>query len=76
MYDLLTTALLFVALTPGVLLSLPSSTHGDIMTAVVHALVFFVVLRFLSSIIPWWAIWVVGVGAIGYKFYSPPSSGL
>ena len=76
MYDLLTTALLFIALTPGVLLSLPSSTHGDILTAVVHALVFFVVLRFLSGIIPWWAIWVVGVGAIGYKFYTPASSGL
>jgi len=76
MYDLLTTALLFVALTPGVLLSLPSSIHGDIMTAVVHALVFFVVLRFLSGLIPWWAIWVVGVGAIGYKFYTPASSGL
>jgi hypothetical protein len=76
MYDLLTTALLFVALTPGVLLSLPSSIHGDIMTAVVHALVFFVVLRFLSGLIPWWAIWVVGVGAIGYKFYTPASSGM
>jgi len=76
MYDLLTTALLFVLLTPGVLLSLPSSTHGDILTAVVHALVFFVVLRFLSGLIPWWAIWVVGVGAIGYKFYTPASSGM
>ena len=76
MYDLLTTALLFIALTPGVLLSLPSSTHGDILTAVVHALVFFVVLRFLSAIVPWWAIWVVAVGAIGYKFYTPASSGL
>lgn len=70
MYDLLTTALLFVLLTPGVLLSLPSSTHGDILTALVHALVFWVVLRFLTAYIPWWMVWVAGIGAIGYKFSS------
>ena len=76
MYDLLTSALLFVLLTPGVLLSLPSSTHGDILTALVHAIVFWVVLRFLSGYIPWWVIWVAGVGLIGYKFYTPASSGM
>ena len=70
MYDLLTTALLFILLTPGVLLSLPSSTHGDILTALVHAIVFWVVLRFLTAYIPWWVIWVVGIGAVGYKFSS------
>ena len=68
MYDLLTTALLFVLLTPGVLLSLPSSVHGDILTALVHAIVFWVVLRFLTSYIPWWMVWIAGIGAIGYKF--------
>jgi len=75
MYDLLTTALLFVLLTPGVLLSLPSSTHGDIVTALLHALVFWIVLRFLSGYVSWWNVWLVGVGILGYKFYTPASSG-
>lgn len=76
MYDLITTALLFVLLTPGVLLSLPSSNHGDILTALVHALVFWIILRFASAYIPWWAIWLGGVAAIGFRFYSPASYGL
>jgi hypothetical protein len=76
MYDLLTSALLFVLLTPGVLLSLPSSTHGDIMTAVVHAFVFWVVLRIVSGYIPWWVVWVAAIGIVGYKVYTPPSSGM
>ena len=75
MYDLLTTSLLFVLLTPGVLLSLPSSTHGSILTALVHAFVFWVVLRFLSATVPWWSVWLLAVGVIGYKFYTPASSG-
>ena len=70
MYDLLTTALLFVLLTPGVLLNIPSSTHGDIVTALVHAVVFWVVLRFLTAYIPWWMVWLAGLGVIGYKFSS------
>lgn len=76
MYDLLTTAMLFVLLTPGVLLSLPNSAHGDILTALVHALVFWVVLRFLSGYVPWWGVWIIGLGLIGYKFYTPASSGM
>jgi hypothetical protein len=70
MYDLLTTALLFILLTPGVLLNIPSSNHGDILTALVHAIVFWVVLRFLTAYIPWWVIWIAGLGTIGYKFSS------
>lgn len=76
MYDLFTTALLFVVLTPGVLLSLPSSAHGDITTALIHALVFWIILRFVSGYISWWVIWLVAIAAIGYKFYTPASSGL
>jgi hypothetical protein len=76
MYDLFTTALLFIILTPGVLLNIPSSTHGDIITALVHALVFWIVLRFISGYIPWWAVWLIAVGLIGYKFYTPASSGM
>jgi hypothetical protein len=75
MYDLITTALLFLLLTPGVLLSLPSSSHGDITTALVHALVFWIILRFMSAIIPWWVIWVAAIGLVGYKFSTPSSSG-
>ena len=70
MYDLLTTALLFVILTPGVLLSLPSSVHGDVLTALVHAVVFWVVLRLLSGMIPWWAVWIAAAALVGYKFSS------
>jgi hypothetical protein len=71
MYDLLTTALLFVLLTPGVLLSLPSSTHGDIVTALLHALIFWIVLRFLSGYVSWWVVWLAAVATIGYKFQQP-----
>jgi hypothetical protein len=73
MYDLLTSAMLFILLTPGVLLSLPTSTHGDIKTAIVHALVFWLVLRFLSGYVPWWGVWVAAVATIGYKFSNPAS---
>jgi hypothetical protein len=75
MYDLLTTALIFVLLTPGLLLSLPSSTHGDLTTALVHALVFWIVLRFVASRISWWVIWLVAVVAIGYKMSTSSSTG-
>jgi hypothetical protein len=75
MYDLLTTALIFVLLTPGLLLSLPSSTHGDLTTALVHALVFWIVLRFVASRISWWVIWLVAVVAIGYKMSVSSSTG-
>jgi glucan phosphoethanolaminetransferase (alkaline phosphatase superfamily) len=75
MYDLLTTVLLFLLLTPGVLLSLPSSTHGDITTAIIHALVFWIILRFLSGMIPWWMIWIAATVLVGYKVTTPSSSG-
>jgi len=74
MYDLFTTALLFVLLTPGVLLSLPNGGHGDITTALVHALVFWIILRFISGYISWWVIWVAALVVIGYRF-SVSSSG-
>jgi hypothetical protein len=74
MYDLLTTGLLFVLLTPGVLLSLPSSAHGDIITALVHAVVFWIVLRFISGYIPWWVIWLAAGVVISYRSSNPSSS--
>jgi ABC-type uncharacterized transport system permease subunit len=74
MYDLLTSAMVFVLLTPGLLLSLPSSTHGDPITALVHAIVFWIVLRYISGYIPWWTIWVAAIATVGYKL-SNSSSG-
>ena len=75
MYDLLTTALVFVLLTPGVLLSIPSSTHGDILSAFLHALVFWIVLRFLSNFVSWWVIWLVAIAAIAFKMNKSSSAG-
>lgn len=74
MYDLFTSALLFVLLTPGVLLNIPSSVHGNIFTALVHALVFWIVLRFVSGYIPWWVIWVGTAVVISYRSSNPSSS--
>jgi hypothetical protein len=66
MYDIFTTAYLFFLLCPGVVLSIGSGMTA----AAIHALVFFVVLQYLSLYIPWWAIWVVGVSFVSYKVYS------
>ena len=66
MYDIFTTAYLFFLLCPGVVLSLGSGLMG----AAIHAVVFFVILQYLSLYIPWWAIWVVGVSFVSYKVYS------
>jgi hypothetical protein len=66
MYDILTTAYLFFLLCPGVLLSLGSG----MMAAAIHAVVFFVILQYISLYVPWWAVWVVGVPLVTYKVYS------
>ncbi len=68
MYDLLTSAILFVILTPGVVLTLPPS--GGIMAALVHAIVFYVIQAYLASYVPWWAIWVAGVVIVGGRLWS------
>ncbi len=68
MYDLLTSAILFVILTPGVVLTLPPT--GGIMAAIVHAVVFYVIQAFLAQYIPWWAIWVAGVLIVGGRLWA------
>jgi hypothetical protein len=68
MYDLLTSAVLFVILTPGVVLTLPPS--GGIMAAVVHAVVFYVIQAYLSQFVPWWAIWATGAIVIGGRWWT------
>jgi len=66
MYDIFTTAYLFFLLCPGVVVSLGSG----MMAAAIHAIVFFVVLQYLSLYIPWWAVWLVGVPYISYKVWA------
>ena len=71
MYDLITSSILFVVLTPGVLLTLPPT--GGIMAAIVHAVVFYVVQAYLSQYVPWWGIWANGVIAL-YRGFTASTS--
>uniref|UniRef100_A0A6C0F4W6 Uncharacterized protein n=1 Tax=viral metagenome TaxID=1070528 RepID=A0A6C0F4W6_9ZZZZ len=70
MYDIFTTAYLFFLLCPGVVLSLGSGMTA----AAIHAIVFFVVLQYLSLYIPWWVVWAVGISFVGYKMFSARSA--
>ena len=70
MYDLATSSLLFVVLVPGVVLSLGSG----ITAAIVHGIVFYVIQRFISQFIPWWVIWAIAIGAIGWRLSSGSST--
>lgn len=71
MYDLLTSSVLFLVLVPGVLVTLPPG--GGITAAIVHAVVFYVVQRYVAQYVPWWGIWVVAAVAIALKMFSTPS---
>ena len=77
MYDLLTSSVLFLVLVPGVLVSLPPG--GGITAAIVHAVVFYVVQRYVAQSVPWWGIWVIALVAVVLKFFTgsstPASSG-
>jgi hypothetical protein len=68
MYDIVTTSLLFFVLAPGVLLTLPPGGSG-LIVGLVHTIVFFVVLQFLSRYIPWWGIWLTAVLVAGISYY-------
>lgn len=73
MYDLLTSSVLFLALVPGVLVTLPPG--GGITAAVIHAVVFYVVQRYVAQYVPWWGIWVIATIAVLLKvFGSAPTS--
>jgi uncharacterized membrane protein YgdD (TMEM256/DUF423 family) len=65
MYDLITSSLLFIALVPGVILSVGTG----ITAAIIHGVVFYVVQRFISQYVPWWIIWAVVIVAVGWKFF-------
>jgi hypothetical protein len=77
MYDLFTSSLLFVVLVPGVLVTLPPG--GGITAAIVHAVVFYVVQRYVAQYVPWWGIWILAVVAVLVKLFggssAPASSG-
>lgn len=66
MYDLITIALLFVVLAPGVVLNLGPS---PLIAALVHAAIFYAILQFVSAHVPWWGVWIVAVLVIGGKLY-------
>jgi hypothetical protein len=72
MYDIFTTAYLFFLLCPGLLITLPPGA-GIMTAAAVHAILFFLILQYLSLYVPWWAVWVVGVSVVGLKLWSSRS---
>ena len=67
MYDLATSSVLFLLLTPGVIVTLPPS--GGLMAALIHAIVFYVIQSYLASYIPWWGIWVAAVVVVSGKLW-------
>ena len=72
MYDLFTSSLLFVVLVPGVLVTLPPG--GGITAAIVHAVVFYMVQRYVAQYVPWWGIWILAAIAVLLKVFSGPST--
>ena len=72
MYDLLTSSVLFLILVPGVLVTIPPG--GGITAAIVHAIVFYVVQRFVAQFVPWWGIWVVAALAVLLKVFATPAA--
>ena len=72
MYDLLTSSVLFLALVPGVLVTLPPG--GGLTAAIVHAIVFYVVQRYVAAYVPWWGIWILGAIAILLKVFATPAA--
>jgi hypothetical protein len=73
MYDLLTSTLLVLLLTPGILVTLPPG--GSILTvAIVHAIVFYVIQTFLARLVPWWGVWIAVAVVVGARFFMPTTT--
>ena len=69
MYDLITCALLFFLLVPGVVVpALPGM--NPLYSALLHAVVFYVVLSYISNFVPWWSLWVAAAVVIGLRLFS------
>ena len=74
--SLLLTTALFVALSPGVLLTIPPgkgplfvSGKTSLVAVFVHAVVFYVVQAYLAQYVPWWGIWIAAVVLVGLRMY-------
>lgn len=74
MYDLLTSAILFFLLAPGTLVTLPPGV-SPYLSALTHAIVFYVVQLYLPTYVPNWGIWIAGgVVLLGQLYRSRSSS--
>jgi hypothetical protein len=72
MYDLFTSSILFFVLVPGVLVTLPPG--GGFTAAVVHAIVFYVVQRWVAEYVPWWGILLVALVVVALKVFGGSSA--
>jgi hypothetical protein len=73
MYDAFTTALLFLVLIPGVVITLPPGA-STLTAALVHAVVFFSILVYFSRFVPWWGIWITAAVVVGGRWAMSRSS--
>ena len=75
MYDLFTSAVLFFVLAPGTLVTLPPGVSPYI-SALTHAVVFYLIQVYLPTYVPNWGIWIIaGVVLAGRAYASRSSSG-
>lgn len=73
MYDLFTSAILFFLLAPGTLVTLPPGVSPYI-SALTHAVVFYLVQTYLPTYVPNWGIWIIGVVVVLARAYGSRSS--
>ncbi len=69
MYSLFTSSILMFVLTPGILIP---AFLGFFYSALLHAVVFYIVLSYVSNIVPWWVIWILAAiavyrGSVGFS---------
>jgi hypothetical protein len=63
MYDPITSALLFVILVPGVVLSIGTG----VVAALIHGAVFYFTQNLGSALVPWWVVWAVAILVVGWR---------
>jgi len=68
MYDLFTVACLFYLMCPGVVVSLPPGA-GIMTAAAIHAILFFLVLQYVSLYVPWYVIWIAAIALVFMMVY-------
>jgi|LauGreDrversion4_2_1035121.scaffolds.fasta_scaffold214626_5 hypothetical protein len=57
MYDLYTICVVFMLLCPGVIV--PQLPGSPLYSAILHAIVFYFVLSWLSNFVSWWLVWLI-----------------